>query len=105
MPIKARPGPKGGGFVATYGGKKRTFKTRAEAEKWADTYKVGGKNFSLGKPTKVPRARTSPSEDPDKPYRKRPAGKKGYVAPKKKKRKSAQTKSTSDRLWRTQRYN
>ena len=32
MPIKKKPGPKGG-FVATYGGKSRTFKTRAAAEK------------------------------------------------------------------------
>ena len=43
MPIKKKPGPKGG-FVATYGGKTRTFKTRAAAEKWAsqfDTAHIG----------------------------------------------------------------
>jgi len=39
MPIKKKPGPKGG-FVATYGGKSRTFKTRAAAEKWAAQYKT-----------------------------------------------------------------
>ena len=99
MPIKKNPGPKGG-FVAKYGGETRTFKTRAAAEKWADKYKY---KSSPAKPT--PRSRPSPEPEPVKPYRKRPAGKEGYIAPKKKKRKSAQTKSTADRLWRTQRWN
>ena len=39
MPIKKKPGPKGG-FVATYGGKSRTFKTRAAAEKWASQFDI-----------------------------------------------------------------
>ena len=39
MPIKKKPGPKGG-FVATYGGKSRTFKTRVAAEKWASQFEV-----------------------------------------------------------------
>ena len=39
MPIKKKPGPRGG-FVATYGGKSRTFKTRAAAEKWASQFEV-----------------------------------------------------------------
>ena len=34
MPIKKKPGPKGG-FTATYGGVTRNFKTRPPAEKWA----------------------------------------------------------------------
>jgi len=39
MPIKKVKGA----FVASYGGKSRTFKTRAAAEKWAAKYKTGGK--------------------------------------------------------------
>ena len=38
MPIRKKPGPKGG-FVATYGGVTRNFKTRDAAEKWAKKYK------------------------------------------------------------------
>ena len=34
MPIKE----KDGGFVATYAGRSRTFKTKAAAEKWAEKY-------------------------------------------------------------------
>jgi hypothetical protein len=97
MPIKKNPGPKGG-FVATYGGKKRIFKTKSEAEKWADT-------FIMKKlPKRAARARGVPPSEPDKLPRKRVAGKAGHIKPKKKKRKSDQTKATSDRLWRSQRY-
>jgi len=34
MPIRK----KDGGFVATYAGRSRTFKTKAAAEKWAEKY-------------------------------------------------------------------
>ncbi len=37
MPIRKSPK---GHFIATYGGKVKTFKTRAAAEKWAAQYKT-----------------------------------------------------------------
>ena len=54
MPIRK----KDGGFVASYAGKSRTFKTRAAAEKWASkftgktevaAYKKGRKNPKKGR--------------------------------------------------------
>jgi hypothetical protein len=37
MPIRKSPK---GHFIATYGGKVKTFKTRAAAEKWASQFEV-----------------------------------------------------------------
>ena len=37
MPIRKNPK---GHFIATYGGKIKTFKTRAAAEKWASQFEV-----------------------------------------------------------------
>jgi len=62
MPIKKVKG----GFVASYAGKSRTFKTRAAAEKWAAKYKTGGKKEL---------AEYSPWRSPNQPRKSRVPGK------------------------------
>ena len=53
MPIRK----KDGGFVATYAGRSRTFKTKAAAEKWAEKYtgktKTAGIHEGLGHDSKT----------------------------------------------------